>query len=291
MFRFSRFAACAVALALCAPALRAQPLAASPLAASPLAAASVGALPHGPAAPEDTSLAVLFAPPADTTEVATVENLYYLLRDARLFGSADASRPLAELHRRTPVYRLGMRGGYTHVRLDDGREGYVEGFPMANVWVRVSKREGRLDLFRGPDLVRSYRADFGYNPLSDKERRGSTSNPDDWRTPEGTFYIVRKNPASQYHRAFVLSYPSAEHGQRAFDRGMISRRELDAILAADRDGTMPPMNTALGGMIEIHGRGSGQGLNWTQGCVALRDEHIDELWSHLPEGTPVVIEQ
>lgn len=273
------FAACAVALALpvAVPAARAQ---------SPAHAL------HGPSeAYADTSLAALFEPPSDTTDVPTVDDLYYLLRDARLFGTPDATRPLEALGRRTPVYRLGYRDGYTHVRLDDGREGYVEGFPMANVWVRVSKREGRLDLFRGADLVRSYRADFGYNPLSDKERRGSTSDPDHWRTPEGTFTIVKRNPNSQYYRAFVLSYPTAEHARRAFDSGLISRRERDAIEQADRDGTMPPMNTALGGMIEIHGRGSGQGLNWTQGCVALRDEHMDELWNVLPEGVSVVIEQ
>ncbi|MCA0267989.1 MAG: L,D-transpeptidase [Bacteroidetes bacterium] len=247
---------------------------------------------HGPSgAFADTSLVALFEPPHDTTDRPTVDDLYYLLRDARLFGSADDSRPMETLRRRTPIYRLGMRGGYTHVRLDDGREGYVEGFPMANVWVRVSKRESRLDLFRGADLIRSYRADFGYNPLSDKEQRGSTSDPDHWRTPEGTFTIVKRNPNSQYYRAFVLSYPTADHARRAFETGLISRRERDAIEQADRDGTMPPMNTALGGMIEIHGRGSGQGLNWTQGCVALRDEHMDELWNVLPEGVSVVIEQ
>lgn len=264
-----------------------------------LALALAGALPvaaqrlHGPAVADTAAvpLAALFAPPADTSDVdPTVDALYYLSRDATLYGSADATRPLAGLKRRTPAYRLGQRGGFTRVRLDDGREGFVEGFPLSNVWVRVSKRDGRLEVFRGAEIVRSYRADFGYNPLSDKERRGSTSNPDDWRTPEGTFYIVRRNAASQYHLAFVLSYPNAEHGQRAFQRGDISRADLDAILAADRDGTMPPMHTALGGMIEIHGRGTGQGVNWTQGCVALRDEEMDELWNVLPEGTPVVIE-
>lgn len=259
-----------------------------------LAAPLVAAQTHGPAPHAYVPLSVLLAPPASADTAAadpTVDELYYVTRDVRLFGTASAERPLGELRRRTPVYRLGSAAGYTRVRLDDGREGFVQGFPLANVWVRVRKRTGRLDLFRGADLVRSYRADFGYNPLSDKERRGSTANPDDWRTPEGTFYIVARNPNSQYHRAFVLNYPNADHGRRAFARGEITRAQLDAILAADRDGVAPPMNTPMGGMIEIHGRGTGLGVNWTQGCVALRDDEMDELWNHLWEGTPVVIEQ
>ena len=50
------------------------------------------------------------------------------------------------------------------------------------------------------------------------------------------------------------------------------------------------MNTRLGGLIEIHGSGSGRQRAWTRGCVALRNVHMDELWEIVGVGTPVVIE-
>ncbi len=51
------------------------------------------------------------------------------------------------------------------------------------------------------------------------------------------------------------------------------------------------MHTALGGMIEIHGDGTGVSNNWTQGCVAIHNTHIDKLWAWVEVGTPVIIEK
>ena len=50
------------------------------------------------------------------------------------------------------------------------------------------------------------------------------------------------------------------------------------------------MNTALGGMIEIHGHGTGARSNWTQGCIAVRNDAMDRLWRWVAVGTPVVVE-
>ncbi|HYE57340.1 MAG TPA: L,D-transpeptidase family protein [Rhodothermales bacterium] len=216
---------------------------------------------------------------------------YYVTRDnVPLYRTSDSTRPIGTLRLRTSVYRLRQEGAWTYVRTDEGREGFVFGQPLSNTWILVSKSQRTLSLFRGATLLRTYGADFGQNPVSDKEQRGSRDNPDHWRTPDGTFYVTRLNPRSQFYRAFVLSYPTPEHAQRALARGMISARERDAIVEAHRTFAEPPMNTALGGLIEIHGRGTGTGSNWTQGCVAVRDRDMDELWGFVTVGTPVVIE-
>jgi len=134
-------------------------------------------------------------------------------------------------------------------------------------------------------------ADFGFNAYSDKERRGSEGERDHWRTPEGTFFVVRKNPYSQFYKAFLLNYPNAEDAERGLRTGLISKRQHDAIMAADRASRVPPMNTLLGGMIEIHGEGTGLSTNWTQGCVAVENSQMDRLWDWVPEGAPVIIEK
>ena len=113
---------------------------------------------------------------------------------------------------------------------------------------------------------------------------------DDWRTPEGTFYVVRKNPNSQFYRAFVLNYPTVEDAERGLDEGLISKAEHRRIVEAQKILAMPPMGTALGGMIEIHGDGTGAARNWTRGCVAIHNSHIDKMWYRVEVGTPVVIE-
>ena len=215
---------------------------------------------------------------------------FYLLRDVTLYRSADSLRPVTRLPFRTTVFRMEQEEGWTRVRTGEGDEGYVYGAVLSNTWVRVSKKSKTLYLYQGGTLVGTYPADFGYNPLSDKEQRGTTAMRDHWRTPEGTFFVVDRNARSTFYRAFVLNYPTAEDARRGLARGLVSQREHDAIVAAEQGFRRPPMNTALGGMIEIHGHGTGAGLNWTQGCVAVRNAHMDTLWPYVQVGTPVVIE-
>ncbi len=125
---------------------------------------------------------------------------------------------------------------------------------------------------------------------SDKVQRGDTGSPDDWRTPEGTFFIVEKNPASKFYKALVLNYPTAEDARRGFRQGLISQGDYQAIVQAEESHQMPPMNTLLGGWIEIHGDGTGGGTNWTQGCIAIENDKMDELWALVEVGTPVLTE-
>ena len=218
--------------------------------------------------------------------------IYYVVgRRALVYRNPDDAQAYLELGFREPVYVLEESAAWRRVRTQDGIVGYVARDNVSNVWIRVSKRKKSLYLYQGTELVMKVAADFGYNPFADKERRGSVANPDDWRTPEGAFFVVRKNPRSKFYKAFVLNYPNAEDAARGLEQGLISRAQHDAIVAAERSFSMPPMSTPLGGMIEIHGDGTGASSNWTQGCVAVHNDQMDALWEWVEVGTPVLVER
>ncbi len=132
----------------------------------------------------------------------------------------------------------------------------------------VEKKAHMLTLFRDGKPMRTYLVALGGNPRGDKLSAG------DRRTPEGVFYIDSRQPNSRYHLALHISYPDAVHRARS--------------LAA---GFQP------GGDIMIHGLPNGLGAagathrvnDWTNGCVALTDEEIEQIWSAVPIGTPVQI--
>ena len=220
------------------------------------------------------------------------EALFYVTeRYATVYTLPDSGRAYLQLSFRDPVFVTEQHGSWSRIRTPDGARGYVKSNELSNVWIRISKRQKAVFLYEGTDLVMRVPADFGYNAVSDKERRGSQTNPDHWRTPEGVFTVVRKNPYSRFYKAFVLNYPTAEDAERGLKQGLITRDQYHAIVRADAEFSVPPMSTALGGMIEIHGDGTGGGTNWTQGCIAVHNDHMDELWSWVEVGTPVLVER
>lgn len=219
------------------------------------------------------------------------QDLYYTVQhQAQVYSLPDSSKPFVRLSFQEPVHLLARGGDWCQVETMDGADGFTPCAAISNVWIRVSKLEQRVEVFRGAERVKTIKADLGYNKFADKEQRGSTRFRDHWRTPEGRFYVVDKNPNSQFYKAFVLNYPTAGDAQRGLKKGLISKAEHDAIVEAQARFAMPPMNTALGGWIEIHGDGTGRASNWTQGCVAIPNDEMDALWSWIEVGTPVLIE-
>ena len=196
------------------------------------------------------------------------------------------------LRLREGVRALGdtLAGGLHWRRVQfGGTRGYLRAEALSNVWIRVDKSDRTMFLYRGADLVRELPADVSLSD-GDKVRRSGLDEPEHWRMPEGVFHVVRLNDESSYYRAFVLSYPNPVHALRGLEQGLIDEPTYRAIVRADADGVAPPMGTRMGGMIEIHGSGSGRREAWTRGCVALRNVHMDDLWDVVQVGTPVVIE-
>lgn len=218
-------------------------------------------------------------------------SLFYVAEEeVFLYNRSDSTAPAARLSVRTPVTRLECAQDWCRVRTEAEGTGYVPAGALSNVWIRVSKEDRRVYLYRGPELVESYEADLGYNSFADKKQRGSTVQRDHWRTPEGTFYVVYKNPQSQFYKALVLNYPTVEDARRGLKQDLITPAQYEAIERAQEEFRIPPMDTALGGWIEIHGDGTGDATTWTQGCVAVRNRDMNELWTQVRVGTPVLIE-
>lgn len=154
---------------------------------------------------------------------------------------------------------------------------------MENPRIVIKKNERLLSICDGDALVREYKIVLGFSPAGDKETRG------DGKTPEGEFYVCAKNPASKFYLSLGLSYPNVEAANRGLREKTISLEEYNAIVKAIDEKRMPPQTTALGGEIYIHGGGAAAAGDWTEGCVALENEEIKELFDAIPVGAPVVI--
>ncbi len=151
--------------------------------------------------------------------------------------------------------------------------------------VLIKKAERKLYVYHieqgQPKLFKSYPIALGNNPSGHKKQQG------DGATPEGEYYITHRNPKSNYYLSLGLSYPNTQDAATGLKRGLLSKAQHDAIIAAIGQQTKPPQNTKLGGDIFIHGGGAGR--DWTLGCVALENEAIKELFELLPLKTPVTI--
>jgi lipoprotein-anchoring transpeptidase ErfK/SrfK len=131
----------------------------------------------------------------------------------------------------------------------------------------VLKENHRVDVYDNGRVIRSYPADIGYRSVNDKMRSGDAA------TPEGRYRVTAKKSASHFYRALALNYPNEE------DRADFERRR--------RAGQIP-RGASPGGLIEIHGDG-GRRKDWTNGCVALSNRDIDDLFPRVAVGTPVTI--
>jgi hypothetical protein len=130
-------------------------------------------------------------------------------------------------------------------------------------------------------MVRDYPIGLGFNPVGDKECEG------DGRTPEGDFFICRKDPESRFNKALVLNYPDRKHAERALFAGILSPPEFKEILMAAERNAMPPWSAKLGGQLYVH---AGEAYkDWTQGSIALYNSDMEELFKIASTGTPVHI--
>ncbi len=142
------------------------------------------------------------------------------------------------------------------------------------VMLLIDKSDYSVQVYYDKRAIRNYKAVFGPSPMVDKCREG------DRCTPEGSFTIQNMNPRSQYNKFMLLSYPND------------SAKARFARLKAK--GVLPPSAT-IGHSVGIHGIWPGgddmieMGVGWTDGCVALRNKDVDELFSLVGVGTKVFI--
>ena len=134
--------------------------------------------------------------------------------------------------------------------------------------VEIIKSSRRLVLYQGDQILETYSISLGRNPIGHKVQEG------DSRTPEGSYVLDWRNRKSKFYRSIHISYPNSEDLARAKQNGL-----------------------SAGGDIMIHGQPNGAGLfapltqlkDWTDGCIAVSDKEMEEIWRAVPNGTPIEI--
>jgi murein L,D-transpeptidase YafK len=132
----------------------------------------------------------------------------------------------------------------------------------------VHKTGRKMELFREGQLIASYKISLGLSPSGQKQREG------DFRTPEGSYRLTRRNAESDFFLAVQVSYPEATD-----------------IAIARKNGWAP------GGLIMVHGlpnfpkypRDRYLSSDWTDGCIALSNEDMLDFWLLTGQGTPIEI--
>jgi len=230
------------------------------------------------------------APVADLyRKITRAGSDYVEAEKAVVYETKAARKQVTLLIKGERVHRLRQAGDWTRIRTIRGAVGFVRTEDLSDRWIFISKNQHMLYLYSGLELILKLPIDLPVYYIGDKKQRGSYRNPEDWRTPEGLFYVTWKRNTSVFHKALVLSYPDPIHASRGLREGLISRNGFARIIKANHMLESPPMNTILGGWIEIHGNGVDGRANWTRGCVALENDDIDILWPYVSEATPVLI--
>ncbi|QQS43195.1 MAG: L,D-transpeptidase family protein [Acidobacteriota bacterium] len=145
---------------------------------------------------------------------------------------------------------------------------FASSLPKADRVV-VRKSERSLVLYRGREVLREYGIALGDAPKGHKQQEG------DERTPEGEYVLDWRNENSSFYKSIRVSYPNEQDKARAKERGV-----------------------SPGGLIMIHGQRNyfgwlwplTQRIDWTDGCIAVTNTEMEEIWRSVEVGTPITIE-
>lgn len=132
----------------------------------------------------------------------------------------------------------------------------------------VLKSYRLMFLMNKGEIIKTYRISLGKEPIGHKFKEG------DKKTPEGLYFIESRKADSKYYKALKISYPNDNDRQKA-----------------------QAMGFSPGGMIMIHGLPKDlesvgkmhRRLDWTDGCIGVTNDEIDEIWSLVPDGIPIYI--
>ncbi len=183
--------------------------------------------------------------------------LLVLTMTAQVYADFEAEKFIIEPISIEPINRA----------MTDGKNKKPTTLPVD--YVLVKKAERKLFLYAGPDLVKTYTIALGKQPKGHKEKEG------DSRTPEGIYILDWRNPHSKFYRSIHVSYPSISEARNAEEAG------IDP-----------------GGAIMIHGQPNDWSerikltfahKDWTEGCIALENHDMIEVWDLVKDGTPIEI--
>ena len=150
------------------------------------------------------------------------------------------------------------------------------GAVSGTVRIVIDKSDFQLRVYDSKGLLATYPVVFGLKPLEDKFMQG------DRRTPEGCFKIVYNNQHKLWRKMLMLDYPTKESVMK------FKTRKTNGLI---------PATASIGSGIGIHGVEPGNDYfvdrfyNWTNGCISLKNTHIDDLARYVKAGTPVMIQK
>lgn len=146
--------------------------------------------------------------------------------------------------------------------------------PVGTISIVINKSKYELSVYDDKGWYATYPVVFGNNSLDDKKMEG------DRNTPEGVFHIISKRVHEKWDRFIALDYPTKESYER------FNERKAEGLI---------PKNAKIGGGIGIHGTWPHEDYqidryqNWTDGCISLKNEHVEEIYSFIQPGTAVTI--
>lgn len=146
--------------------------------------------------------------------------------------------------------------------------------PIGAIYIIIDKSDYELHVYDTKGWYATYPVVFGNNSLADKRMEG------DRNTPEGSFKIASKRIHDKWYRFMAIDYPNQESWQKFNQRK--TKGEI-------------PATARIGGGIGIHGTWPHEDFqidryrNWTLGCISMKNDDVDELYSYVPVGTKVII--
>lgn len=158
---------------------------------------------------------------------------------------------------------LALTAGFLALGAMPAHAGYTQRIAPRATRIVVSKSSRSMVLMAGEKTLKRYRVNLGFAPEGPKQRSG------DGRTPEGNYFIDRRNARSDFYLSLGISYPNVMDVARAMALGV-----------------------KPGGDIMIHGgprTRAQRRRDWTAGCIAVTDREMEEIWSLVPTGTPITI--
>ena len=151
-----------------------------------------------------------------------------------------------------------------------------------NPFVLIRKRNREMLVLSEDIVVATYPVGIGRATI------GIKLNAKDQKTPEGQYYICRKDENNRFHLFLQINYPSPDDAKRGAVQQIVKTDEETRINAAWQENACPPTDTALGGPLGIHGFGAES--SWTtDGSISMHNPHIEELFWNIATGTSVAI--
>ena len=159
--------------------------------------------------------------------------------------------------------------------------------------LEVYKSSQELLVKEGNEIIKRFRISSGKGGSGTKRQQG------DNKTPLGAYKIVEFRENSRFHFFMQINYPNTLDAWYGYKNNLINAKEFKEIVKAVTKNNLPPQDTSLGGNIGIHGIGevTDEKLSihdrhdWTEGCIALKNEEISELKKFVTIGTSILIRE